>query len=486
MSERIGIFIVKWHVDAQSVNTALLLAENGYKVDVFLHQSITDFYSFPEHDNIKVYHQVVEEELRIILPFLNYKSLDGTYRFQRIVKDKKKIVVFGTGNLSEKLEKHLNISPHYYIDNNTLKHGTKFFGKDIFPIHKVYQENKEDTIIIIASSFYNEMKVQLVNKGFREEEHFFDGRDLLDNYLLNKSYTYFQETIEANNYKCFIGFEKFGLIIAGMLGDTYNIPYIYFSLELLTEDNPWFLEYNLKNLREYERKYHSQSIGTIIQDLDRAQVLFKDNQVSMKNVIEVPVSALGEPLRTKGHFFKEYDSKFKVLYYGQIDSTRFCNEMIAEAQHFPENIQLIFHGWAMNKGYMEEARHLDRNGKVYFSTKLVDFTEIESIVSSVDIGLAFYRSSNLNEKLTGRSSEKIALYLRSGIPVITFNYLTFMKTIHEYRCGICISDFSQLKGAIIEIKTNYSEYQKNAFRCYKEVFEFSGQFQKAANLIDNL
>lgn len=91
----------------------------------------------------------------------------------RLLEDKK-VVLFGAGSYSTKLTNILreiyNIFPDYYVDNATEKWDNKF----IYSPEKLTEECKENLIIIIASSFKDEIKNQLMEMGFVEDYHFLD------------------------------------------------------------------------------------------------------------------------------------------------------------------------------------------------------------------------------------------------------------------------------------------------------------------------
>jgi len=79
-------------------------------------------------------------------------------------KEGKKIVFFGAGQYSKILGLQSIIS--YFCDNSPIKHNTIFYGRPVFPVDKLLEENKANTIIIINTEHYREIANQLFSMGF--------------------------------------------------------------------------------------------------------------------------------------------------------------------------------------------------------------------------------------------------------------------------------------------------------------------------------
>lgn len=92
----------------------------------------------------------------------------------------KKVIIFGTGKFSDHY-KNIHSSIAYYIDNNETKWGTVHNGRMVNSPETLLEENKEAVSIIVASMYYDEIKRQLVGMGFKENEHFYNGSEILIN-----------------------------------------------------------------------------------------------------------------------------------------------------------------------------------------------------------------------------------------------------------------------------------------------------------------
>lgn len=87
----------------------------------------------------------------------------------------KKLIVFGTGNASSEVCKEIPLKIDYFVDNNSLKWGREHLGKKIHNPLRLLQEKKDCLAIIIASQYYSEIAVQLLEMGFEENIHFWNG-----------------------------------------------------------------------------------------------------------------------------------------------------------------------------------------------------------------------------------------------------------------------------------------------------------------------
>lgn len=297
--------------------------------------------------------------------------------------------------------------------------------------------------------------------------------------------------IGQNHYKCFIGIEKKGLIWAGLLNREYkyNIPVLYYSLELYVEDHPVrFTDPFFPRLRKLERRFHREAAATIIQDSMRAKVLFESNQVEKQPVILVPVSLRGNENPDKTRYFHDKFNlpaeKKIILYFGMINARyRLSREIAEQAEALDSDHLLVFHGYGKPQDI--DALTGIAPGKVLVSTDLVSHDMITEVISAVDIGLVLYSSDNSNNKLTAFSSEKIARFSRSGIPVIAFDNENYRVLMKAYHCGELIGHINQLPRAVLRILQDYDSYRKNAFLAYKEYYCFDRHFENIKKFIDN-
>lgn len=303
---------------------------------------------------------------------------------------------------------------------------------------------------------------------------------IIDRTLLNKS----RDIIGTDPYYCFIGIEKKGLIWAGMLSEIFKCPLIYYSLELYLEDNPVLDRvYHLLNA---ERKFHKSSIATIIQDPLRAHALLKGNGIDYTNVIYLPVSSRGKVIKERSYFLHDRlkidRNKKIILYFGGLDKTRSIAEIVRSAVNLDKDSILVLHGFGP-KRYIQHLLSIADNDKVKFSFDFVPEDQILELISSADIGIALYKTSNANDRLVAFSASKIAYYTQCGVPIIAFDTESFRQLFESHHCIELIATFEEIPHKVRLILENYDHYRHEAFAAYEDSYNFENNF---ARLIDKL
>lgn len=90
----------------------------------------------------------------------------------------KKIVVFGTGSASKIIYRYLPIHVHYFVDNNPSKWEQSYMGSIIKDPECLLTEIKDNIVILVASSFFEDISKQLKEMGFKEKLHFWNAYEL--------------------------------------------------------------------------------------------------------------------------------------------------------------------------------------------------------------------------------------------------------------------------------------------------------------------
>ena len=413
--KQVGIFQANWPLQTQTFNAALVLAESGYGVDLFLYETVL------------------------------LVNLD--------------ILIQNT-----------NIHLHNYSENDLGEDSTWFYSK-------------LQTIGLIEKVFlFIKRRLQFYKSRFSK-------KDVDKKPIPQEVYTNSRHIVSKNNYVCFIGVEKAGLVWAGMLGEEKGIPFIYSNLELYTWDHPEIVGSPSKRfLKREEEKYHKLASATIVQDKIRAEILFRDNQMSVGETILVPVSLLSEPIPEPSYLPHSRcgisEQQIILLQFGIISETRFSFLLAEVAQTFPDSWTLLFHGYGSRKE-IKRVKKFESNSKVCLSTERLNPEEIPAFVQSATIGLVFYRPFPQNDRFTVFSSEKLALYLLCGLPVITFDYEGY-EFLEQQGCGVNISDFNELIVAVNRILANYEQYSRNARSCFENYYDFRKNYSKVIDYIGGI
>ena len=294
------------------------------------------------------------------------------------------------------------------------------------------------------------------------------------------------------HYSCLIGIEAFGLVWAGRVSDALHVPLVYYSLELYTRDYPTRQTPYYRRLKGWESRYHIKCAATIVQDPERAKVLFQDTGARANKLFLIPVSLRGpcSTMKTK-HLHRLLgisEQKRIALYFGQIVAGRYAAEMVTAAQALSEDWVLVLHGFMADQdgSLRRQLDALNARGRALFSLTIVSPDDVAALVASADVGLVLYSSATANEYLTGYASEKAALYARSGVPMIAFAKSNFPEVFARYHCGAAVSKVSELDTAVETIVSDYANFVQGAQSAYENVYEFSRHFPPLLNWVETL
>ncbi|MFD2671977.1 FkbM family methyltransferase [Marinicrinis sediminis] len=100
-------------------------------------------------------------------------------RLLRVVKEHQ-VIMFGTGRAATRVVQYLSPQIKYSVDNNQAVWNTIFQGRQVYPPSCLMNENKENISILVASSYYNEIAIQLLDMGYQENVHFWDAFKMVE------------------------------------------------------------------------------------------------------------------------------------------------------------------------------------------------------------------------------------------------------------------------------------------------------------------
>ena len=300
---------------------------------------------------------------------------------------------------------------------------------------------------------------------------------------------------KGKRYECFIGFDQLGLTVATALGRLSNTPVIYHSLELAFSSDAKTLSKKLYKM--LERWCNKRATYTITQDEARAKCLIEDNNIINEKILIVPHTYLQEGKIVRNRYLREIldisEDKKIILHVGGLTWYNMVPELISSVSTWPENCVLVLHGWVWKEseqehylGYLRELAEGNGlyNKRIFFSTGFLPQGDLDKMVSSADIGVAFYHNINLN--FYNMASGKLFQYLKCSLPVITIDFPSLKKVVEDNCCGICINDKNEIAEAIRKILSNYETFSSNARKCFEEKYEFSRFYQNVIEKVSNL
>jgi glycosyltransferase involved in cell wall biosynthesis len=290
-------------------------------------------------------------------------------------------------------------------------------------------------------------------------------------------------------YRCLIGVDPKGLVIARDMAALIGAPVAYYSLELL-------LSYELdkdedRALKAQERAASQKAAFAIIQDEERARLLIRDNQLDPDKVVAVPNAPLGPARRRRSDYLRrrlDIPPHVKiVLHAGNLGAPMGSHQLVHSTREWPDDWVLVCHTrlrYAENeRHYLAALRYLAHPDRVIFSTEPVPQSEYLDLVCSADVGVAFYCPTpglslwQDNICYIGHSSGKFASYLSAGIPVLVNDGSTLRQLVETYRCGTWTPDPATTRSAIERILADYDAYCENAVKCFNQILDYESAFQ---------
>jgi glycosyltransferase involved in cell wall biosynthesis len=429
-NKRVALFHSNWVVNSQTANAIVMLAEAGYAVDLFI-------------SNGPGFHE-----------YINCDDL----------RQRTNVEIYRLWTAKQTTQKSPNVPA-------TPRRRFKGFLRTQFP------------------RAYSFLKQAYYSYSLR--------RDLAEQLLLPGQVEQALKLMAGKRYRCLIGVEKGGLIWAGLIAYRLGIPLVYFNLELYIDQGDYWRAIMPRDadhlafrcLLQGERLHHRRAAATIIQDPDRARVLFHHNGLDMSRaaIFYVPVSTLGEPYKQRSSYLHDAlaiprEQKI-ILYFGNIWKRRYALELATVAQRFPDDWTLVMHGEGEDST-LRAITEIDRRQKVLLSQALISAERIQELIASADVGLLFYSGETDNERLTAFASEKMALYMQCGIPFVGFDYPGFRRLTKEEQCGMVIEDLGQLPEAIGAILPQPDTFRRGAHRAFEKYYCFATNFAQVVEAID--
>jgi hypothetical protein len=300
------------------------------------------------------------------------------------------------------------------------------------------------------------------------------------------------QNIIGNDYDAIIAVDTVGVVCAHLqyFFTQKKIPYIYWSLEIDTGKKYLWFDWLLSKA---EKISHRKASATIIQEENRAKVLFSKNEVSLEseNILYVPHS----PLRITSDkvISNFFHSKFQlsasdivIVHAGWIHDAMCADQFAKAASTWREKYKLIFHEREKRsklEPFIQEILALSKN-RALLSLDPVPYNKIDSIFLSSHIGLiAYNKAYGEGRENALKASGKLGQFLKCGIPVIALDLPGYNIMFRKYKCGHTFNDFNEIEALISTILSNYSRYQEEALRCFDQEFEFSRFFKPVIQFI---
>lgn len=322
----------------------------------------------------------------------------------------KKIVVFGTGRFGERVAQMVGNEISYFVDNNPSKWDSSFMGANVSNPERLLEEEYSSLTIIIASTYVEEIRQQLIAFGFVEGKHFYNAEKLFINILQHPiSDALFRESRvihEKIAYYKKIGLQQ-DLDFLYQSFDELN-PFAKFYADLgipLQEEQHYLAFGQMENYQAtlYHEAYKLEAQGEIILALEKYEQLLAVAHTSsieqfimdrIDNLYSYQTSVLQEQLRAgpsfnEGRFFLHlmmdniYCKRFIEYVCEHLNPNEHIFVVMIDSNvgstHFGANTQLnarviVYEGNAMRGEYRsEELYELISQSKKVFVHFLTDY-----------------------------------------------------------------------------------------------------------------
>lgn len=107
----------------------------------------------------------------LYVPSYNLTTVSEVLESSLALNEKRGCVIFGAGSLGRRLSsllERINITPSYFVDNDSNKWGNQINGVEVIPPNKI----PENCIIIVASMYSYEISPQLIKLGYEKNKDF--------------------------------------------------------------------------------------------------------------------------------------------------------------------------------------------------------------------------------------------------------------------------------------------------------------------------
>jgi len=289
-------------------------------------------------------------------------------------------------------------------------------------------------------------------------------------------------------YKSYICIDPHGFVLCKDLFPESR-P-IYYSLELYMKKDHFGLSYS-RDVMEKERKEIGRIKGLIIQSKEKESLFRKDyNLTDLIPSLIIPVTYNGASVKKKSQLIRDrfniHENKKIALHLGGIASWFSCIELAVSFSKLSAWV-LFFQGYPDTEYLSRLKTVIAQNNilNVIISEELYDsIDDVDSVVMACDLGVAWYNDISIGFRTAGKSSGKIAAYLKFGLPVVAKKYPSTYDAIENTVCGVCIDDFDEIRNAVYKIEERYSEYSQNARTEYDKTYRFENYKNKLLDFIE--
>lgn len=280
------------------------------------------------------------------------------------------------------------------------------------------------------------------------------------------------------NFTYIIAVDREGLIVSYFLSKLINSPYCYISFEIFFESE------TSAKFKRLERVASRDVTFWVAQDSSRSKILIRENNLDPDKVILIPVSSAGRACiketskKTRRHTLPT--NKKYCIFIGSTENWTMFDEIIKGIELWPVDWALFIHSrYGLSGDRIKQIPSHLINSKLFISNvPEIPFHELDQLFSQMSFGLAFYKPDYSNRylgdniKYLGKSSGKIATYLKHGLPVITNEIGLMAREIKKYKLGCVVGTPAEI-GPLLETKKMIKHFDSNCVSYFNDHLDFN-------------
>lgn len=294
-----------------------------------------------------------------------------------------------------------------------------------------------------------------------------------------------REYVVDQSFDCLWVTDEYGLLWSKWINehDAQKHKVIYHCLELYWEHYCLQSRKKWRYSREYllfeeARKQLVQAWKIIIQDEARWKVLCKYTGLDEhRDKIIIPVSIGDYQTYSKNVLLKRLNisaGKRIIFYPTLLAPKRGCLELVHITKELPEEYVTVIHGFAAVLGFVDRLqRKVGEDDNIMISNAAFEYQELIDMHQDVWCVFLYYGEADNNDRYIANSSNKLAMSLQAGKPIITIGNHMLDQLCEEWHCGVVLKGWTteDMKTAVTELAENYDVYCKAARKCYEERYD---------------
>ena len=292
-------------------------------------------------------------------------------------------------------------------------------------------------------------------------------------------------SFRRNRYDFVLAVEPAGLVSTFYALDVVGrpqTPVVYYNLELMG----WERGMRLRDLllKDAEVWCSRRCRLVFTPDAARGRVLLASNGLDARRMRYLAVTVDGDPIMERSDYFRARfgldEDQVIVIYAGNVRPWAMCLEIVEAAASWPSRYVLVIHSWqrhAAEDAYYKEVERAAEGGRVLFSKEPIAEEDFGLALSSADVGLALYRPIDANFTETGSSSNKLAQYARSGVPVVASDFASISEVLDRYHSGIAVRGADGISQAVDAISGHSEAFRQGALTSFREHYSFDHAVQ---------